>query len=571
MAGMNKAKKGANLFNSKGANLSANLGANKAAEFVQSEDGVNYVTDAFSNLNDDTDKQELKGQIKKGLAGLAQMQLTRGAEPTAPKSRQVSAASLAPSLEMEVLENRMSECSVNNGLGVEMHHDYWHQGTTHVVGVAMEVHYMNQINTVEQTFVCGFHITLGWQPSKEEVESYKKAKAANEEDEWEPDYMPHIRFPNCLEFQQQEFETHLDGSTVELLEKGKYDTRGAMVDMELQYLLTATLNIRAKFGEPFELENFPFDVQDLKIILESCATSERQVLVPHFEKNAFIKINMDVSCLPDWEFDRAVAEFDLSDPTSSLYNIQFSSCTVNLKVVRRYRPYVERVMFMMCTICATMFTLFALDPVEGAGDRLSNAFGLLLAGMVFMFVVSSQLPNVPYLTILDKYIYSVFFFMLVISIECAVVQLYENSHYLDAIMFKVSVCIFVGLHVLFVVVSYFARKYELKKLMWTSEDYLNAHAEDANATPHSMTIESDNIREPHHNYWSHGDHVAKTHSHKIEHVKRTASTQSLNMTEKRDSQWVEKSPVPRGSLIAVFDDEKSPAGNAFLERRESEL
>jgi len=423
---------------------------------------------------------------------------------------------------------------------VEMHHDFWHPGTTHVVGVAVEVHYMNQINTVDQTFVCGFHITLGWQPSKEEVESYKAAKARDEEADWEPDYMPHIRFPNCLEFQQQEWETHLDGSKITLLTKGERDTRGALVDMELNYLLTATMNIRAKFGEPFELENFPFDVQDLKIIFESCATSERQILVPHFEKNAFVKINMDVSCLPDWEFDRAVAEFDLSDPTKNLYGIQFSSCTVNLKVVRRYRPYVERVMFMMCVICATMFTLFALDAVEGAGDRLSNAFGLLLAGMVFMFVVSSQLPNVPYLTILDKYIYALFFFMLVISIECAVVSLASDPHATDNKMMIFFALVFLGIHAIFLFYSYYARKFELSKLEWSSEDYARQHENDETAAPKSMTIESDNIREPHHNYWSHGDHVAKTQNHHIDHsntMKRCPSNTSLKNLERRGSQW----------------------------------
>merc|ERR550539_2011186 len=112
-------------------------------------------------------------------------------------------------LELQVLKPgqlRARTGSVKNDLDVEMHHDYWHPGTTHVVGVAMEVHYMNQINTVEQTFICGFHVTLGWQPSKKEVESYKAALEKNEQDEWEPDYMPQIRFPNCLEFQQHDWE-----------------------------------------------------------------------------------------------------------------------------------------------------------------------------------------------------------------------------------------------------------------------------------------------------------------------------------------------------------------------------
>jgi len=423
---------------------------------------------------------------------------------------------------------------------VEMHHDYWHENTTHVVGVSMEIHYVNNINTVEQTFVSGFHLTLEWQPSEAEVISYKKALKAHHENpadnhlvDWEPDFTPHIRFPNCLEFQQKEWETHLDGSTITLLTRGERDTRGAIVEMELQYLLSATLNVRAKFGEPFELENFPFDVQDLKIMFASCATAERQILVPHFEKNAFIKINMDVSCLPDWDFDRAVAEFDLSDPNTNLYKIQFSTCCVNLKVVRRFTSYVERVMAMMCIICATMFTLFALDAAEDAGDRLSNAFGLLLAGLVFMFVVSSSLPNVPYLTILDKYIYSVFIFMLLIAIECAVVKQFDDPHKVDALCFKGFVATYVLLHVVFMIISFFARRYELKKLHWTSEDYEKEHENDKSAPPKSMTIESDNIREPHHNYWSHGDHVAKTHSHHIEHMQ---SAQNLSVTAMMDHQ-----------------------------------
>jgi len=213
-----------------------------------------------------------------------------------------------------------------------------------------------------------------------------------------------------------------------------------------------------------------------------------------------------------------------------LYKIQFSTCTINLKVIRRYRPYLERVMFMMCTICATMLTLFAFDPVEGAGDRLSNAFCLLLAGMVFMFVVSSQLPNVPYLTILDKYIYSCFVFMLLISVECAVIQLFDDKALtIDLAMFTISVTAFAALHVVFYFLSTRARKYELQKLEWSSEDYANNHENDKSAPPKSMTIESDNIREPHHNYWSHGDHVAKVHNTKIEHVKRCPSDTNLSL------------------------------------------
>merc|ERR1719512_59878 len=76
--------------------------------------------------------------------------------------------------------------------------------------------------------------------------------------------------------------------------------------------------------------------------------------------------------------------------------------------------------------------------------------------------------------------------------------------------------VFFGIHGIFLFYSYYARKFELSKLEWS------------------------NIREPHHNYWSHGDHVAKTQNHHIDHsntMKRCPSNTSLKNLERRGSHW----------------------------------
>lgn len=385
---------------------------------------------------------------------------------------------------------------------IEMHHDFWHPGTPHVVGVGLEVHYVNNIRTLDQTFQAGFYLSLEWQPSEHDIVQFKNLKREGREHEFEPEYVPHIHFPNVLQFEQRDWETHLDGSVYSFVERGKPDTRGAIIHMEVDCMLTATLNVRATFGEPFELERFPYDVQDLKIILSSTATSNTQILVPHFERNAFAKINMNVSSLPDWHFDRAVAEFDLSDPEESLWRLQFSTCTLNLKVARRFRSYIPRVMFMMAIISVTMFTTFSLDPIADAADRQANGFGLLLTALVFMFVVANQLPNVPYLTILDRYIYTLFMLMFSMGVWSAIVNHLDDARTMDLYAFFIFGVTWVSVLLFFALYGCYARWQENKKLKFTSEDY-SGNAEE------SMTIDSEEIREPHHNYWSHGAHQTK--------------------------------------------------------------
>ena len=99
------------------------------------------------------------------------------------------------------------------------------------------------------------------------------------------------------------------------------------------------------------------------------------------------------------------------------------------KAERISKSYVFRIMFLMCVISLATFTTFSMDPIDDKNDRLSNAFTLVLTALVFMFVIDAKLPNIPYMCLLDYYIYSTFLLMMLIAIETAFLfAAFENQN-----------------------------------------------------------------------------------------------------------------------------------------------
>jgi hypothetical protein len=53
------------------------------------------------------------------------------------------------------------------------------------------------------------------------------------------------------------------------------------------------------------------------------------------------------------------------------------------------------------------FTAFWLEPIQELSDRLQVVLTLLLTVVAFKLMIKEQLPSVPYMTDLDKYIFAV--------------------------------------------------------------------------------------------------------------------------------------------------------------------
>ncbi|ETO13244.1 hypothetical protein RFI_24133 [Reticulomyxa filosa] len=203
---------------------------------------------------------------------------------------------------------------------------------------------------------------------------------------------------------------------------------------------------------------------------------------------------------------KQIIEFSRSDPTKSAANISYSNFFCRLKVARKWRYYFDHVLiyctlFSLSTLCA-----FAMSPIDDLPNRLSMLvshtlsffscfvqflefttlvcnhkgfiFTLVLTMVAFQFVVDSKMPDVPYLTHLDIYVRSVFFFMFFVAIQTCFLSWCDTGtpssqhkmHRIDRITFWVGLGWLITFHIIWVTHARRVMAYERSKLKMRGQD-----------------------------------------------------------------------------------------------------
>jgi len=177
-----------------------------------------------------------------------------------------------------------------------------------------------------------------------------------------------------------------------------------------------TVYFTGTFMENFELNQFPFDVQDLKIFFELDMTPGNyrygSIWIPDWQYSK--KVNN--RALHVWRFgliDIAFSEWQVYEPHVLFGNGSFDKSTnepmsclfcMKLKLRRKFDGWLKNVFSLLWLISSFSFSAFSIDPEEGLGDRISIVLTLLLTATAFKFVIADSLPKVTYMTVLDKYV-----------------------------------------------------------------------------------------------------------------------------------------------------------------------
>jgi len=268
----------------------------------------------------------------------------------------------------------------------------------------MYVRYLSEINTKAQTFCCAIGFDFVWKASETDVRSWERDPEA-----FVPEYVPNFEFPNASS-ETKEMRAQENGNPYMIVEKpqGKYN----FVRI-LEYLTC--------FGR-FELYAFPFDVQELTVVMDmSFAGVEKAIFVPPLESydeeghpaaGSMLALNRAFCAIPEFHAKRVVVEFasrsaegeeDKDDET-----FRWSQIVIRFQLERRSEGFLGRIAFLCLLLAITSVATFTLDPVEERADRLGFLITLVLASVAFQYIVSNQLPQVPYLVLLEKYTISVF-------------------------------------------------------------------------------------------------------------------------------------------------------------------
>lgn len=83
--------------------------------------------------------------------------------------------------------------------------------------------------------------------------------------------------------------------------------------------------------------------------------------------------------------------------------------------------FIANIGVMMFLIVSLAFTMFAL-PVVQLADRLNVVMTLVLSAVAFKLLCAEQLPELPYLTALDRYVLWGLAVLCLMALECVLVE-----------------------------------------------------------------------------------------------------------------------------------------------------
>ena len=164
-----------------------------------------------------------------------------------------------------------------------------------------------------------------------------------------------------------------------------------------------------------------------------------------------------------------VYEFGYTDASSFLGNA-YPLYTIRLKVKRNSRYYTQRITLVLAFLSLSVLSSFAVAWDESS-DRLSIDFTVLLTAVAFQYVITSSLPVLPFLTIIDWYILcTMAFIILIIFMHSFLIELIqmmegdESAEDIDRYLFWTSLIVWIVLQFGFAGYSQYISRKEMRKL-----------------------------------------------------------------------------------------------------------
>lgn len=186
------------------------------------------------------------------------------------------------------------------------------------------------------------------------------------------------------------------------------------------------MNVTVNHSE--QLQNFPFDLQELKIIVRMDHSSMQVEVDPmeHMPEDvrrsfpesvciptATLTVNFEnLSTAERMVWSRVPCAYKVSnDVINRAHGFTCGTLQLSIFVERHLGHYIYNVFLMVSLITSLTILSWSMRPEE-IQDRLALDATLLLTGQAFKLVISDKLPKVNYLTHIDMYIFNCFMFIL---------------------------------------------------------------------------------------------------------------------------------------------------------------
>lgn len=155
------------------------------------------------------------------------------------------------------------------------------------------------------------------------------------------------------------------------------------------------------FSQPLALRDFPFDRQVFNIQLGSVGYGPEEVklISPQGSRTGIA----ERFSLADWDIlDWTV---NIASFAPSQKDDTFSGYTLSIEAKRRYGYFIIKVIIPLFLIVMMSWVVFWIDPKQ-VSNQLSVAVTTVLTLIAYHIALSGRLPQIPYLTQMDKFLFS---------------------------------------------------------------------------------------------------------------------------------------------------------------------
>ena len=292
----------------------------------------------------------------------------------------------------------------------------------HQVFVDVDIEQLDRIDTVNQTFTSSFTVTQSWLWSEEDEEHFNSIETDSNKLQKDVDDTEQNKFswqPNPLTFPNAEMQSLEIHSQLGLR---KYN--------QLMMVEKKTI-VSGDFGEKFELDSFPFDCQDFRIEIAWSDSEHVCKISPNPLKENFITLKLHSMIQRSFRIYEPIVQLHMkpikgvSKEMTNITNYH-PTMQIYLKGERYWGPYVWQIILMMILMSASSLSVFTLE-LESGGDRLAAITTVFLTKVAFQFALSTLLPRLSYLTIIDEYIFACMVFTFSIGVQTSITS-YITTH-----------------------------------------------------------------------------------------------------------------------------------------------
>jgi hypothetical protein len=164
--------------------------------------------------------------------------------------------------------------------------------------------------------------------------------------------------------------------------------------------------IQANLASPIDLKRFPFDRQQIQIVLEDKKNTIDKVSYVIDNEGTGID---DSVVITGWQMGESKTE--IKEHYYKIYDETYSQYVYTIPIYRITLNAIIKTLLPISFIIIVMLSSFILDP-DKLTTRIAMVSSALVASVMFHVSLANQIPPVGYLTFMDKFMVLTYFVIL---------------------------------------------------------------------------------------------------------------------------------------------------------------